>query len=201
MAPQLKLTYFQLPARGELSRLLLTYGKVPFDDVRLPGAEWGPLKPKTPLGKMPLLEADGTMYCQSMAIARYAAKLGGLYPEDPLECLRVEMISETMCELFEDYIDIYFHEKDEAKKADKTAKFLQESLPLKFGTLAKMIKGDYFMGSKVTFADIQLFDLFENPLRTFTPGFSAAPYPELEAVVNRVKATPEIAAYLAKHSS
>lgn len=47
------------------------------------------------------------------------------------------------------------------------------------------------MGSKVTFADIQLFDLFENPLGKFIPGFSAAPYSKLEAIANRVKASPE----------
>jgi glutathione S-transferase len=201
MAPQLKLTYFQLPARGELSRLVLTFGKVPFDDARISSAEWGVLKPKTPLGKLPLLEVDGVTYSQSMAIARYAAKLGGLYPEDPLECLRTEMISETLCELFEDYIDIFFHEKDETKKAEKTVKYLKETLPAKFGVLTSMIKGDYFLGGQVTFADIQLFDLFENPLGKFIPGFSAAPYPELNAIANRVKANPEIAAYLAKHSS
>ncbi|KAG6613477.1 Glutathione S-transferase [Phytophthora cinnamomi] len=136
-----------------------------------------------------------------MAIARYAAKLSGLYPKDLFECLRIEMISETLCELFEDYIDIYSHEKNEAKKAEKTTKFLQETLPNKFGTLTSMIQGDYFMGSKVTFADIQLFDLFENPLGKFITGFSAAPYSKLEAIVNRVRANPEIAVYLIKHSS
>ncbi|POM60674.1 Glutathione S-transferase [Phytophthora palmivora] len=62
-----------------------------------------------------------------------------------------------------------------------------------------MIKGDYFMGNKATFVDIQLFDLFESSLGKFIPGFSTDPYPELEAIVKRVKANPEIAAYLAKH--
>ncbi|GMF34169.1 unnamed protein product [Phytophthora lilii] len=156
MTPQLKLIYFHLPVRAELSRLVLTYAKIPFDDVRLTFPEWGQLKPNTPLGEMPLLEVDGTTYCQK---------------------------------------------KDETKKAEKTTKFLQETLPRKFGVLTSMIQGDYFMGNKVTFADIQLFDMFENPLGKFIPGFSAAPYSKLEGIANRVKANPEIAAYMAKHSS
>ncbi|GMF26525.1 unnamed protein product [Phytophthora fragariaefolia] len=67
--------------------------------------------------------------------------------------------------------------------------------------LTSMIQGEYFMESKVTFADIQLFDLFENVLSKFIPGFSAAPYSKLVAIVNRVQTNPEIAAYSAKHTS
>lgn len=32
---------------------------------------------------------DGTDYTQSLALLRYAGKIGGLYPEDPLEALKV----------------------------------------------------------------------------------------------------------------
>lgn len=32
---------------------------------------------------------DGAEYTQSMALLRYAGKLGGLYPEDPLAALKV----------------------------------------------------------------------------------------------------------------
>ncbi|POM71595.1 Glutathione S-transferase [Phytophthora palmivora] len=198
--PQLKFTYFPIPARGELSRLVLTYGKIPFEDDRVDFSQWGAMKPNTPLGKLPLLEVDGTSYCQSMAIVRYAAKLGGLYPEDPLECLRVEMVSETLCELSADCIDIVFIEKDEIKKVQKTNTLLQETIPFKLGVLTKLIKGDYFVGDKVSFADIQVFDLFENALSKFSAGFTATTYPELDAIVKRVKENTEISAYLKKHS-
>jgi glutathione S-transferase len=39
---------------------------------------------------MPLLEIDGKMFSQSMAILRYVGKITGLYPEDPIEALRVD---------------------------------------------------------------------------------------------------------------
>ena len=32
---------------------------------------------------------DGTDYTQSTALLRYAGKLGGTYPEDPIEALKV----------------------------------------------------------------------------------------------------------------
>ncbi|KAH7476728.1 hypothetical protein PRIC1_002761 [Phytophthora ramorum] len=60
--------------------------------------------------------------------------------EDSIECLRVEMISEMQCELFEDYICICFHEKGESKKFEKTASLLMGSLPQKFGKTTPMIK-------------------------------------------------------------
>lgn len=41
------------------------------------------LKPTLPLGQLPVLQVDGTIYAQSMAIARYAAKLAGLYQRTP----------------------------------------------------------------------------------------------------------------------
>jgi glutathione S-transferase len=63
MTPQLKLTYFHMPVRVELS-----LGKVPFEDVRIAPSSWGALKPKTPLVKLPVLEVDGghrSLRCQA----------------------------------------------------------------------------------------------------------------------------------------
>lgn len=34
-------------------------------------------------------QLDGTDYTQSLALLRYAGKIGGLYPEDPLAALKV----------------------------------------------------------------------------------------------------------------
>ena len=45
MAKSIKLTYFDLPGRGELSRMLLAYGGQPWEDNRISFAEWPELKP------------------------------------------------------------------------------------------------------------------------------------------------------------
>ncbi|TMW63434.1 hypothetical protein Poli38472_002375 [Pythium oligandrum] len=94
--PHLKPTYFDLPIRAELTRL--------------------DRKPKTPMGKMPILEVDGTPYTQSMAIVRYAGCLSGLYPADPLDALKVDSVLETLVEALNKYVDIHFDENNQQEK-------------------------------------------------------------------------------------
>ena len=45
MAKNIKFTYFDAKGRGELSRLILAHGKVPYEDRRVSGEEWPALKP------------------------------------------------------------------------------------------------------------------------------------------------------------
>ncbi|KAL4109031.1 hypothetical protein PRIC1_000737 [Phytophthora ramorum] len=79
--------------------------------------------------------------------------------EDSIECLRVEMISEMQCELFEDYICICFHEKGESKKFEKTASLLMGRFLRSLADHANDQGGDYFMGSNLMSDEMQLFDL------------------------------------------
>lgn len=64
-----------------------------------PRKDWPTIKPTTPLGSVPVLKVDGVMHCQSVALARYAGKLGGFYPEDPLQALIVDEAIESLNEL------------------------------------------------------------------------------------------------------
>ena len=103
--PKLKLTYFNIQGPAEKVRLALTIGKVPFEDHRIamPGQsdEWKEqYKPKTPFGKVPVLEIDGKeVVSQSDALLRYAGILANengveLYPQGGMAQLRTdEMIS------------------------------------------------------------------------------------------------------------
>merc|ERR1712098_593613 len=57
----IKLTYFDLRARGEPCRLLLAYGGLKYEDERIPppwdpASTWGTIKPSTPFGQLPLLQ-------------------------------------------------------------------------------------------------------------------------------------------------
>ena len=57
--PEVKLTYFDIKARAELTRILLAAGGIPYEDNRVNfppthGVEqWMALKPKTPLKQLP----------------------------------------------------------------------------------------------------------------------------------------------------
>merc|ERR1712113_536834 len=62
--PNVKLTYFNLRARGEPCRLLLAYGGIKYEDNRIappwdPTSTWASLKPTTPFGQLPVLNWDG----------------------------------------------------------------------------------------------------------------------------------------------
>lgn len=198
MAPQLKVTYFNGPGRAELTRLLLAAGGVEFVDERISGPEFGALKPTLPLGQLPTIQVDGVTFSQSMAMARYAAKVSGLYPADPVAALRNDMISETLCDVGEAFVNIMFVEKDEAVKAEKTKKFVDETIPKAFGVLEGMVQGKFFGGDEMAHADVHLFDMLTNGISR-VPGVTTAAFPKLEAVVANVKANANVAAYLAKH--
>ena len=66
----IKLSYFNLKGRAEISRLILSYSGVTFTDERLTGAQFGAIKSSLPYGQMPLLDYKGQLICQSISIAR-----------------------------------------------------------------------------------------------------------------------------------
>lgn len=83
--PSIKLTYFDIEGKGEPVRLALILAGVPFEDVRIKFPEWPELKPKTPSGKLPVLQIDnGPMKTQSVAMARLIGSRYSktLYPAD-----------------------------------------------------------------------------------------------------------------------
>lgn len=97
--------YFGIPARGEATRVALAYAGKKFIDNRLGFPEYGASKWA---GKgLPVLEMDDREYFQSLAMLRYAGKLGGLYPKNPLEALRVDEIvyitEDVMSHLFKTF--------------------------------------------------------------------------------------------------
>merc|ERR1739848_17331 len=74
----IRLTYFPARGRAEISRLILAYAAVKYDDIRLTGEEFGKVKPILPYGSVPILEHKGEVLCESMAIAKYLAEECGL---------------------------------------------------------------------------------------------------------------------------
>ncbi|GAB9468303.1 Glutathione s-transferase [Globisporangium polare] len=197
-APQLKLTYFDGTGRAELARLLFAFGGIAFEDERIQHAEMPALKPSLPLGQLPVLQVDGsTVYSQSFAIARYAAALSGLNPKDPVDAMRVDMVSETIRDLVTVFIST-FTEQEADKKAAITKKFLEETVPAAFNVLEGVVRGQFFLGDgQASLADVHLFDLVHNALVPVFQ-FSITPFPKLSGVVEHVKNSANIAAYLEK---
>ena len=79
---ELKLRYFDFNGgRGEVARLAMAIGGVPFEDDRIPLATWPSVREQTPFHAVPVLEVDGEVITQSNVINRYVGRLANLYPE------------------------------------------------------------------------------------------------------------------------
>lgn len=96
MAPAYKLTYFDVKALAEVTRLLFSYGGIEFEDNRFQKENWPELKPSMPFGQVPVLEHNGKVAHQSLAIARYVAKQVKLVGNNDWEDLEIDSIVDTI---------------------------------------------------------------------------------------------------------
>lgn len=105
MASRFTLTYLPPPqgGRAESIRLVLHVGGVPYDDRRISMDQF--LSRQTdhslfPTEQLPVLEVGSKKYTQAMSIIRFAGKLSGFYPFDPVEACCVD---EALDHIFEVY--------------------------------------------------------------------------------------------------
>jgi len=158
MAKSIKLTYFDLPGRGELSRMLLAYGGQPWEDNRISFAEWPELKPKTQLGTLPVLEYNGKKLSQSIAIARFLAKEVGLAGKNNMEQAEADMIVDTIVDVQIELFKNMF-EKDPVEKKKQKDKIEKETFPKFLKQMLAILQqspGAYLVGNDMTWADIAL---------------------------------------------
>lgn len=150
----LKLTYFDTTGRAEPIRLALAVGGIAFEDERLSGDQFGALKPKIPVGQVPVLTVDGVVYSQSAAILRYAGKLAGLYSrDDDLAAMRVD---EVLDHIEDAVVKIY-----QNSSADGRKQFVDETLPKYLSALNKIAeeneKSPWLVGDSMTIADLKCY--------------------------------------------
>ena len=196
--PQIKLTYFDMKGRAELARMIFNYAGIPFTDERISGNDFATLKPTLPLKQLSVLEVNGTVYAQSMAIVRYAANITGLYPSNAVEALKADMFSYALAELDAPFVDFVFRTSDEAEKAQKKKVFIEEKVPTLFAALEKRVTGKFVAGDNLSFADFNFLDVVENKVKSAFPDFDMNKFPNLAAVLANVKADSKVAAYVSK---
>ncbi|XP_050302190.1 glutathione S-transferase-like [Anthonomus grandis grandis] len=203
MAPHYKLTYFDLTGLGEPIRYLLNYGNIPFEDVRIPKSSWPDLKDtlNPPLGQLPLLEVDGEVLFQSIAISRYVGTVVGLAGSNPLENWQIDAAVDTVFDLRIKIFNWYTEQNEELKKELKET-LVREQLPYylsKFDEWAKKYNG-YLAVGKLTWVDLYFIAIIDF-LDEFLPGFIGKPslltgYSNLEALKNTVTGLPQIKKWL-----
>ncbi|CAK4083824.1 unnamed protein product [Aphanomyces euteiches] len=161
--PSIKLTYFDFEVLAEPTRLAFTLGEIPFQDERIDGGAWAALKPSMPYQTLPILTVDGQVLGQSKAIARYAAKLAGLYPLDNhVDACLVDEVGDFFQDILHAIIPTLF-ETDAAKKEIMETQLLDETLPAMFAMLearvASMPSNDPWYLSKMTVADLYIYTI------------------------------------------
>ena len=95
----LNLYYFDVFARAEPIRMMLSHAKIPFNDIRINGETMKTMKEDGTLeyGQVPMLELeDGTKLSQSTAIINYVATTYGFQPNSPLDVYRGMSIHECV---------------------------------------------------------------------------------------------------------
>ena len=190
-----KLTYFNLRARGEPCRLLLAYGGIKYEDERITPswddpAPWAARKPQTPYGQLPVLSWNGTVISQSMACARFIAKEIGIAGRTNLECAQVDEIIDAIQDLMNKGVSLFFAKDDEGIKKHRT-----ETIPTAFGQLEKRMEsrgGQFMVGNTFSWADLHLYGyVSELPDKTIVDGF-----PKLKNLTERVGKLPNIKAWV-----
>mmetsp|Transcript_50791 Transcript_50791/g.129244 ORF Transcript_50791/g.129244 Transcript_50791/m.129244 type:complete len:268 (+) Transcript_50791:94-897(+) len=96
------LVYLPFRAMAETTRMLFAYGNIPYRDEAIWGMVFHERRKSMefPWGKTPVLKIPGfRTVAQSGALARYAAKQAGVYPQDPIACAMSDSIYELAQEL------------------------------------------------------------------------------------------------------
>ncbi|XP_076287867.1 glutathione S-transferase S1 [Lasioglossum baleicum] len=195
--PTYKLTYFNVTGLGEPIRYLLHQSGIQFEDNRVEFEEWPKLKSQMPMGQVPVLEIDGKLLHQTKAICRLIAKQNNLYGANEYEAYEIDATIETIDDLRMAITQYYWQENADFKAKLKEVAF--EKLPVYLDKLNEQVKknGGYFVGGKLTWADLE-WAAKTHILSATTETELNKNHPELQKLVEKVNALPNIKAYLAK---
>jgi len=164
ISPKVKLVNFDIHGRGEVARLCLHAGGIPFEDSRISFPEWkqGDLKSITPFGQMPLLywetpQGSIEQLAQSGAIVRFIAKNAGLGGKTDLEFAQADMIFEHTQDLLAKLIPSRLMAEDAERVAagPKLLEYAEDWLQKAENILARRGTG-WYAGESLTFADLAM---------------------------------------------
>ena len=155
-----KLYYFDLPARGEMIRLLLRHAKIDFEDIRIKMPEWPAKKDSFPLKQLPMFEYQGKKLCQTDSIMHSLGLKFGYLPLEPLKYAKVIETCGMIKDLFSGYTDFVYAKIPDEMKKKKAEEYFSKKAPLIMSVLEKRLKSnktqDFFVGAKYTLVDFYM---------------------------------------------
>jgi glutathione S-transferase len=200
-----KLVYFTSRGYAEVSRLILHYSQIPFQDMRLNINEWAYFKSQMPYGKLPLLIFDGNQELNdSKEIAKFLGKKHGLAGKTTLEEIKVDSIIDLRLKFgteVQSYIALSVSTHPSLDLRMIREKTFNESFlpainkysPMLIELLGKT-KSKFFMESGVTVADFYVAE-FSDTLCNFYSDFEKR-FPQLIQHSKDVHSLPELQKYL-----
>ncbi|XP_054773128.2 probable glutathione S-transferase 7 [Lytechinus pictus] len=201
--PSYKISYFNIRGLAEPARMMLALRGCEYVDERFSHEEWPQRKidkAAYPLGQAPVLTVDGKVVIpQIRAICRYLASELDFFGTTRLEGAQIDVILETLTDIGKKLVPILLN-PDESKKAELGKEFVQSSSKPYFSYLDELIKdagGKYFVGNKISLADIEVFhtlDMMTNSKYAIEGVLDA--YPQLSAFYKFFKEEGPLDSYL-----
>ncbi|CAJ0581374.1 unnamed protein product, partial [Mesorhabditis spiculigera] len=194
-----KLHYFGLYARGEPIRQVFALAGQEFEDTRYSMEEWPQHKADMPFGQLPVLEVDGELLPQSMAILRFVGRRFGYAGKTDVEQAQVDAIADQFQDYFNEF-KAYFVVAVGFAPGDKEQLFNSVMIPARnkmFQMLSQILRSNgtgFLVGDSVTYADL-LLSIHVAGMDGLTPGF-ANDYPRLLEHRQRVESIPALKHYL-----
>jgi len=211
--PSITLTYFDMPGKAQAIRFAFALGNRAFRDVRLSVDEYYAQQAANalPFGSMPVLDVGGERIGQSDAILRYAGRVAGLAPADPVVQARIDQWVALEADFSYPFTMALFPDKCylSAWPAEEAASFrlsiLAQHVPtfLAFveAALEKSPTGWLAATPSPSIADLAWaprLRWLESGSLGWLPPSILQPFPRARALVDRVYALPAVVAFSAR---
>ena len=192
---EIKLTYFNATGRAELSRLILAYAGVEYEDERVTGAQFREMKKdrsKIPYDQLPVLCHNGTVIGQSMTIARFLACEYGLSGRTNLEQAQANEVVDALCDIQNKGFECMVTPADQkAAVMEKLCDTVDKALTqLEYRLDGR--GGQFFAGNSLTWADLQLHDVIGLLCGRLKLKLNMDKFPKLVNLNSRVGELPNI---------
>mmetsp|Transcript_134863 Transcript_134863/g.234443 ORF Transcript_134863/g.234443 Transcript_134863/m.234443 type:complete len:258 (-) Transcript_134863:53-826(-) len=199
---KLKLCYLPFRAMAETTRFLLRHGDIPYQDEVVWGHTFAQRRARGdfPFDKVPVLYVNGAPLAQSGSMARFAAKLAGCYPEDPVMCAFNDAVFEMAQELctINPMINCYT-----GRQFEEVRKWYFRTLPHHLRNIEAQLDAatrnegsSFFGGSSPSYADFNVYHHLANA-RMVEPDCVPQDY-KLSHWMEEMEKLPSMSDYLSK---